>query len=63
MELYYGIICMKSIPGIPGEPPERHLGPQGSPQARPWDPPGTPLGTRGTPLGRPGTPLGPWGRP
>ena len=48
MELYYGVIFMKRILGMPGTSSEP-----------PWDP-GGPLGTRLGPLG---TPLGPQGTP
>ena len=61
MESYYRIILMKRIPGIPGESQSPH-GTSRTPQARPWDPPRTPLG----PPGSPGTsrdPRGPQKRP
>ena len=51
MELYYGIIFMEMIPGMPG-----------TSQEPPWDPKdplGTALGSLGTLLRRPGTPLEP----
>ena len=55
MELYYGVILMKRIPGIPVESQE----PSGTHKG-PWDPLGTPLGPPGTPLALQwaGTPLG-----
>ena len=72
MELYYGIICMKRIPGDAWDAPES-LGPRGRPwdrQARPWDPWGSPWDARarpwdprGRPWDAPGTPLGPLGTP
>ena len=79
MELDYGIIFIKRIPGVPGTSPEppgilgisEHapgtlgtpLGSQGTPLGSPRDVPET----LGTPLGRPrdapGTPQGPLGTP
>ena len=64
MELYYGVIFIKKIPGMPGTSP----GIPGNLQARPWDPQGSqappgrpfdPLGTPLGPMGTPGTPHSP----
>ena len=73
MELYYGIMFAKRIPGMPGTSPELP-GVIGIPWARPWDPPrdaprttgrapGTLQGRPWNPPGTPRDPLGPQKRP
>ena len=62
MELYYGIIFMKRIPGMPRtsrEPP----GMPGILWARPWHPQGRSWNLQGYPLGPPGIPGTTQGRP
>ena len=60
MELYYGIILMKKIPGMPGTSPElpgipgespEPPGPSGIPRARPATQWGRPLDPLGHPQG------------
>ena len=63
-EVYYGIIFMKRIPGMPRTSLELPGAP-GIPWARPWEPRGRPwdprarLGPPGDVPETPGTPLGP----
>ena len=69
MEIYYGIIFMKKILGMPGTSPETP-GILGIPWARPWDPRGRtwdararPWDPRGRPWDARARPWDPWGRP
>ena len=60
MELYYGTLFMKRIPGMPGPSPEIP-GIAGIPWTHPWDPRGRPWDPRGRhwePWARPWDPLG-----
>ena len=62
MELHYGIICTRKIPGMPGTSPEPP-GVLGISWARPWDPRGRPWDPRARSWDPWARPWDPWARP
>ena len=62
MEVYYGILFTKTIPGLPGTSPETP-GILGIPWAGPWDPRGRPWDPQGRPWQPQARSWDPQGRP